>query len=97
MPNAKKTTTKKKTAPKKKAPVKKATAKKAPIKKAPTAEVKAAAPAPVKKKDSKGSKVKFLKSPTGAFGLGYSAGDIVELKNKKLVADMIAAGYCEEV
>jgi len=41
-------------------------------------------------------KVKFLKSPVGAFRLAYSQGEEVEV-NETLGAEMIEAGFALEV
>lgn len=44
-------------------------------------------------------KFKFLKSPTGVYGLGYNEGDIVDSKNFKqeMVADMLKNKFIEPV
>lgn len=41
-------------------------------------------------------KIKFVKSPVGAFGLGHFENDVVEIENK-LAADIIEAGFGIEV
>ena len=95
---------KKKTTPK--ATVKKAVPKKTAVKKAApkTADPKAALIAkkvdkPVtgdKKTKTKLVKVKFLKSPTGAFKLSYGVGQEAQIR-ETLSADLIEAGYAELV
>lgn len=40
-------------------------------------------------------KVRFTKSPTGAFNLGYHVGDVAELEPKQ-AAELIEAGYAVE-
>jgi len=70
-------------------PKKKATPKTAAAKKA--AADKAAAD-----KKTKLVKVKFLKSPTGAFKLSYGVGQEAQIR-ETLSADLIEAGYAELV
>lgn len=48
------------------------------------------------KEKSKKVKVKFLLSPTGKFGLGYSAGEEGELEEKQ-AAELVDAKYAEYV
>ena len=42
-------------------------------------------------------KVRFLKSPTGQFNLGYHVGDEADIKDKELVKKMLDAEVCELV
>ena len=48
------------------------------------------------KEKSKKVKVKFLLSPTGKFGLGYSAGEEGEFEEKQ-AAELVEAKYAEYV
>ena len=48
------------------------------------------------KTSKKKSKVKFIKSPTGVFNLGYNIGDEVSLP-VALAAEVIAAKFATEV
>lgn len=42
-------------------------------------------------------KLKFLNSPTGAFGLGYHTGQTANIENKELAAKLIEKGYAISV
>lgn len=48
------------------------------------------------KQENKKQKIEFIKSPTGAFKLGYSIGDIEEFDNKQAQI-LIEAGYAKKV
>lgn len=38
-------------------------------------------------------KVKFVKSPTGKYSLGYSAGHIADINDKEQAKEMIESGF----
>lgn len=42
-------------------------------------------------------KIKFIKSPTGHFGLAYNVGDVTDALDPKVTADLIELNYAEPV
>ena len=42
-------------------------------------------------------KVKFIKSPTGKYAMGYAIGDEADIKDKDVALDMIETGYAIEL
>lgn len=42
-------------------------------------------------------KVKFIKSPTGKYRLGYSIGDELDVKDDALAKEMVSSGWAVEV
>lgn len=54
--------------------------------------------AKAKKTDSTDlKKVKFLKSPTGKYGLAYSAGDETYISDADVADEMVSSGFAEVV
>lgn len=49
------------------------------------------------KKQATAQKIVFTLSPTGKYGLSYSAGDIYECDDADVVAEMVESGFAKLV